>query len=105
MGRYTTDATSQVNRAQRERIYPKLTSIAARLADLDTMEIDVAVLSPAPPQYHYGIPAKAGQDVARLINDRIAGIVRERPDRFVGLGTVPMQAPELAVEELVERQE
>lgn len=100
MARYTTDATNQVNRAQRERVRAKLTSVSERLADLDAMGIDVAVLSPAPPQYHYGIPPDAGRDVARVINDQIAGIVDERSDRFVGLGTVPMQAPDLAMAEL-----
>ena len=100
MARFTTDATTQVNRTQRERVRGKLTSTPDRLADLDRMSIDVAVLSPAPLQYHYGIPGDAGHSVARLINDRIAAIVEERPDRFVGLGTVPMQAPGLAVEEL-----
>jgi aminocarboxymuconate-semialdehyde decarboxylase len=100
MARYTTDATSQVNRAQRERVRGKLTSVSERLADLDAMGIDVAVLSPAPPQYHYGIPPDAGREVARLVNDRIAATVAERPDRFVGLGTVPLQAPDLAVTEL-----
>ena len=37
---------------------------------------------------------------SRLINDNIAEICGEHPDRFVGLGTVPLQAPELAVAEL-----
>jgi aminocarboxymuconate-semialdehyde decarboxylase len=89
-----------VNRAQWERVRGKLTSVPERLADLDGMRIDVAVLSPAPPQYHYGIPPDAGLDMARVINDRIAGIVGEPPDRFIGLGTVPMQAPDLAMDEL-----
>jgi aminocarboxymuconate-semialdehyde decarboxylase len=93
-------ATREVNRLQRERIQGKLTSVPARLADLDAMGIDVQVLSPAPPQFHYGIPPALGHEVARLINDRIAAMVAERPDRLVGLGTVPLQAPELAIAEL-----
>ena len=36
----------------------------------------------------------------RHLNDHIAGLCREYPKRFVGLGTLPMQAPELAVKEL-----
>ena len=100
MLRFSTEATRQVNLAQRERVRGKLTSVAERLRDLDAMGVDIQVLSPAPPQYHYGIPGAAGLDVAQLVNDRIAAMVRERPDRFVGLGTVPMQAPDLAVAEL-----
>jgi aminocarboxymuconate-semialdehyde decarboxylase len=93
-------ATRRVNRAQRARVRGKLTSVPERLADLDRMGIDVQVLSAAPPQYHYGLPAEAGGRVARLINERIAAMVAARPDRFVGLATVPLQAPALAVAEL-----
>ena len=39
-------------------------------------------------------------DLSRIINDDMASTVSKYPDRFVGLGTVPMQAPELAVTEL-----
>lgn len=38
--------------------------------------------------------------VHRLLNDDIAKTVKQNPHRFVGLGTIPAQAPELAVEEL-----
>jgi aminocarboxymuconate-semialdehyde decarboxylase len=41
-----------------------------------------------------------GHDLARLLNDHIAGVVRDHPRRFVGLGTLPMQSPELAIREL-----
>ncbi|KAH7965357.1 hypothetical protein HPB49_006380 [Dermacentor silvarum] len=39
-------------------------------------------------------------DFSRLQNDFVASMVRRRPDRFVGLCTVPMQSPQRAVEEL-----
>ncbi|RYF87640.1 MAG: amidohydrolase, partial [Chitinophagaceae bacterium] len=35
-----------------------------------------------------------------MLNDHIAGIVGRYPDRYVGLGTIPMQAPDLAIKEL-----
>jgi aminocarboxymuconate-semialdehyde decarboxylase len=35
-----------------------------------------------------------------MVNERIAEIVAKWPDRFVGLGTVPLQDPDLAVTEL-----
>jgi aminocarboxymuconate-semialdehyde decarboxylase len=35
-----------------------------------------------------------------LLNDHIAGVCRDFPQRFVGLGTVPMQLPRLAIQEL-----
>jgi aminocarboxymuconate-semialdehyde decarboxylase len=39
-------------------------------------------------------------DLARYLNDNIAQVVSENPKRFIGLGTLPLQAPDLAVKEL-----
>lgn len=39
-------------------------------------------------------------DLCRLLNDDLAASVKDNPNRFVALGTLPMQAPELAVKEL-----
>ena len=39
-------------------------------------------------------------DLCRLLNDDLAATVAKHPTRFVGLGTLPMQAPDLAVKEL-----
>jgi aminocarboxymuconate-semialdehyde decarboxylase len=38
--------------------------------------------------------------VSRLVNDGMAAWAGERPDRFAGLGTAPLQEPQLAVTEL-----
>merc|ERR1719220_1747086 len=39
-------------------------------------------------------------DLCRFINDDLAATVARHPSRFVGLGTLPMQAPKLAVQEI-----
>ena len=39
-------------------------------------------------------------DLCRLLNDDLAATVGRHRRRFVGLGTVPLQAPQLAVDEL-----
>ena len=39
-------------------------------------------------------------DLCQLLNDDLAKTVSKHPSRFVGLGTLPMQNPEMAVEEL-----
>ncbi|CAJ0748888.1 4442_t:CDS:2, partial [Entrophospora sp. SA101] len=36
----------------------------------------------------------------RYLNDHITQVCAEDPKRFVGLGTLPMQSPELAAQEL-----
>lgn len=100
MGRFSNEATRAVQRAQAETVRPMLTSVERRIADMDRMGVDIQAISPAPPQYFYWTPPELGRDAARLINDNIAATVAKHPGRLVGLGTVPMQAPEFAVAEL-----
>lgn len=50
--------------------------------------------------FSYDAKPADGLEVARFLNDHIAGICKAHPTRFVGLGTIPMQSPELAVKEL-----
>ena len=39
-------------------------------------------------------------DLCQIINNDLAKTVSSHPNRFVGLGTLPMQAPELAIQEM-----
>jgi aminocarboxymuconate-semialdehyde decarboxylase len=71
-----------------------------RLRECDALGVAVQVLSTVPVLFEYGRPPQVGLDVARFLNDHLAGVVRDHPKRFVGLGTVPLQAPELAIAEL-----
>ncbi len=93
-------ATREVNRQQGQSIRAKITSVEARLAAMNKLGIDMQAISPAPSQYYYWTDPEMGLAAARLCNDNIASIVAGHPDRFVGMGTVPLQAPELAVAEL-----
>jgi len=83
-----------------QEIHRKLTSIEQRLADMDRMGIDMQAISTSPSQYFYKLDADLCRQTSRLVNDRLAEIVASHPDRFVALGTVPMQEPQLAVAEL-----
>ncbi|MEB3205233.1 MAG: amidohydrolase family protein [Candidatus Sericytochromatia bacterium] len=78
----------------------RLWDMPTRLAAMDEAGIDCHVLSTVPVMFSYWAPGKAAADLGRLLNDHVADWVRERPDRFFGLGTLPMQAPDLAVAEL-----
>jgi aminocarboxymuconate-semialdehyde decarboxylase len=73
---------------------------ARRLEDMDRLGIDVQALSPPPVMFCYWADAKATQEFARLQNASIAEIVARHERRFVGMATVPLQDPGLALAEL-----
>ena len=93
--------TRETNVKQMRDRAAKLSSIEVRLKDMDRMGIDIQAVSPAPNQTYYWTDPGQGAELARMVNERIAQIVAQHPDRFVGLGTVPLQDPDLAVSELV----
>jgi len=88
------------NRANGVRTMEQGRSPEQRIADMDLMGIDIQAISPAPRQTYYGADPDLGLATAQACNDFIAEICGKYPDRFVGLGTVPFQAPDLAVREL-----
>lgn len=78
----------------------QLSDVDAMVEAMDGAGLDHRVLTPPPFTYRYWADPQASLALCRLINDEIATIVAERPDRFSGLATVPMQAPDLAIAEL-----
>jgi len=92
--------TREVNVKQMKDRAAMLTEVAVRLKHMDRMGIDIQAVSPAPNQTYYWTDPGLGAELARAVNERIAQIVGRWPDRFVGLGTVPLQDPGLAVAEL-----
>ena len=73
---------------------------AARLRDCDRHGVGVQVLSTVPVMFSYWAKAEHGAEVARFLNDDLASTVARHTDRFVGLGTLPLQDPEKACREL-----
>ncbi len=71
-----------------------------RFKDMDAAEVNVQVLSAAPQTYLYDQDPALTTATSALQNDQIAKLVKEHPDRFMGIATLPMQAPENAAAEL-----
>lgn len=71
-----------------------------RIEECDASGVNVQVLSTVPVMFSYWTEPKDGAEIAKFLNDHIAEIVERFPQRFVGLGTVPMQAADLAIREL-----
>jgi len=92
--------TRETNAKQMKDRAPKLSSIEVRLKDMDRMGIDIQAVSPAPQQTYYWTDPGEGQQLARMVNNRLAEMVSKWPERFVALGSVPLQDASLAVSEL-----
>jgi len=82
-------------------VHKNLWEPSARIDDCDESNIDVQVISTVPVMFNYQIPGKDGFEVARYLNDHVAATVAAHPKRFIGLGTLPLQDPELSVRELL----
>lgn len=71
-----------------------------RMAECERHNVDMQVLSTVPVMFSYWAKGEDAHDLSRFLNDHIASVVRDHPGRFAGLGTLPMQSPDLAVREL-----
>jgi aminocarboxymuconate-semialdehyde decarboxylase len=98
--RHGSQRTADRQKQLRQELDKKLTSVQQRLKDMDKMGIDVQAISTSPMQYYYRLEADLGRQTSRKINENLASIVEDHPDRFVALATLPMQEPSLAVAEL-----
>jgi aminocarboxymuconate-semialdehyde decarboxylase len=71
-----------------------------RIKECNHFKVDVQVLSTVPVMFSYWAKPLDCLAISEFLNDHIAQICERYPDRFIGLGTVPLQAPDLAIKEL-----
>jgi aminocarboxymuconate-semialdehyde decarboxylase len=71
-----------------------------RLADMDSLGVDIHVLSPYSGFYNYQLDAAVATATSRDSNDEISQMTKSWPERFAGLATLPMQDVKEAIAEL-----
>ncbi|WP_405720581.1 amidohydrolase family protein [Streptomyces sp. NBC_01537] len=71
-----------------------------RLATMDECGLDVQVLSLNSPGIQAETDPAAAVAKAATVNDFLAGVIAEHPDRFCGFGALPLQDPVGAAREL-----
>jgi 2,3-dihydroxybenzoate decarboxylase len=72
---------------------------ALRLKEMDEAGIDMQVLSHGAPSTQK-LPAATAVDLSRRVNDRLAAVVKAKPDRFAAFAALPTALPDAAADEL-----
>jgi len=75
-------------------------SVPRRIEDMNGMRVACQALSPMPELLSYWLPLEDARVLIRYLNDQIAAMVDRAPERFVGLGAVPLQDVEASLREL-----
>ncbi len=76
------------------------TDIDVRLTAMDATGIDVQALSISVGQYFHWADRDLAADIIRVQNDTLAEVCALHPDRFVPIGAVSLQHPDLAASQL-----
>ncbi len=97
--RYANDESKAINKRQIQDRKVEFTDPHDRIKALAKLGLARQVVSCNPPQCYYGIPADKALKASQIINDGLAAFVATAPERFVGLGTVPLQDPKSFVGE------
>ena len=71
-----------------------------RITDSKKNDVVTQVLSTMPVLFSYWAPKDDALDVSMMLNDHFIKLIHTHEDNFEALGTIPMQAPELAVKEI-----
>lgn len=98
----------KLNEKTRQQLQMRSAAVIASMADLDEriaamdgMDVAIQVLSSSlVHQCTYDAEPADALRLDRLMNDRVATAVASRPDRFRGFGSVPLQSPDLATQEM-----
>lgn len=74
--------------------------VDARVAAMDAQGVAMQAISPMPELFSYWAEPDLGRGFCAALNEAVAATAAQAPDRLVGLGTVPLQDTQAAVDEL-----
>jgi aminocarboxymuconate-semialdehyde decarboxylase len=98
--RSTTEATVLMGRRHFRALDHRCWDGARRIEDMDRDGVSIQVLSPMPELLSYWLPLSDTEILCDHLNHTTANLVARWPSRFRGLGAVPLQDPNLAVQHL-----
>ena len=75
-------------------------SVPRRIEHMGETRIGRQAISPMPELLSYWLPLEDAKVMVRYLNDQIAGMIAQAPQRFVGLGCIPLQDTDSALREL-----
>ena len=75
-------------------------SVPRRIEQMGEMQVTRQAISPMPELLSYWLPLDDAKVMIRYLNDEVARMISLAPDRFVGLGAVPLQDLDAAIREL-----
>jgi len=100
LAHFASAETKALSQKQEEDIRSRITTYDARLKDMEAMGLDLQLVMPPPNQCYYTVPLDIAVEASRMVNHGLAEYVAKKPDRFVALGTVPLQDGKEAANEL-----
>ena len=100
LAHFASPESKALGQKQEQDIRTRITGYDERLKDMDEMGVDMQLVMPPPNQCYYTVPVDIAVEASRLVNHGLAEYVSKKPDRFVALGTVPLQDGKEAANEL-----
>jgi aminocarboxymuconate-semialdehyde decarboxylase len=92
--------SAELNRGIVAGIRDALRDPKKKIRDMDEKVIGLSVLSSTPFAFFYEVEDDLAIELARFHNDRLSEMVKNYPDHFAAMATLPLQVPEEALKEL-----
>jgi aminocarboxymuconate-semialdehyde decarboxylase len=92
--------SAEINKGLMPALREPLGDIQKKMRDMEERKLAFSILSSTPFAFFYEIDAGLAIDLARYQNDQLAAVVKSAPASFAAMATLPLQAPDAALNEL-----